>query len=246
MSKGGGTQTQTVETALDPRSQAAVDAMRRQAASGAQTAIGTPGSFVAGQDPRSIEQIVAEFMNPFISSVVDGTRGEFDHLRGQAQVGVNQSATQAGAFGGDRHGVAQGVRLGELDRAQGSQIAGLLSGGFQNALSTGLQQSELSRLIRQQQLQEPLFRQQMAQQFLQGGLGPTSGSTTQTTQLPGSNVFGNIAGLGLTLAGGGFNPFGFLGGGGGSGLGSFFGAQQMPTPQFLPRAPLPVPGRIGG
>ena len=194
MAKGGQTTTQT--TGLDPRSQQFVDQQRAQAQGAAGVATGAPGNFFLGPDQRSIQDQISPFLDPFIQNVIGGVRGEFDVLRDQASNRVSDQAIQAGAFGGSRQGVAEGVRLGELDRAQTSQIGGLLSSGFRNALSTGLQQSELNRQLRERQAQEPLFRQQQAQQFFQGGLGPTGQVQTQTQ--PGGSTLGTIAGLGLS------------------------------------------------
>ncbi len=229
MAKGGQQTTQT--TGLDPRSQAFVDRTRAQAGTGASTALNTPGSFFLGPDTRSIQEQIAPFLNPFISDVVGGVRGEFDVLRDQARNRTSQQAIQAGAFGGSRQGVAEGVRLGELDRAQTSQVGNLLSSGFQSALGTGLQQSEQNRQLRERQAQEPLFRQMQALQFLLQGLGPTG--QTQTTTEPGGSTFGTIAGLGLTAL-----PFLFPGvgtaaaAGVGAGAGALSDAQRQ---SVLPR-----------
>src|SRR5690606_27342516 len=113
-------------------------------------------------------------------------------LRGQAQMATQQAATQAGAFGGSRHGVAEGVRLGELDRAQASQIAGLLHSGYQQALGQGVAFAEHQRQLQQQQLQEPLFRQQLALGFQNMGMGPVGTTTTSTVDTP-SNRLGSAA-----------------------------------------------------
>lgn len=150
-------------------------------------------SYFTGPQTMSIGDQVKPFMNPYMQHVVDATRGEFDHLRGQAAMGSDQQATMAGAFGGSRHGVATGVRLGELDRAQGAQIAGLLHGGYQNALQTGLGYAEHQRQLRQQQLQEPMFRLGM----MNLGMGPTGSVSSQPMQ---RSAAGGIAGGALTGA----------------------------------------------
>lgn len=193
-------QRTTNTRALDPQSQAFVDEMRRRAQGGADVALNHPGSFFLGPSGDSVESMIAPFMNPYQGQVIDGVRQQFDQLRGQANVGVNQGATAAGAFGGARHGVAQGTRLGELDRAEMSQIGGLLSSGFQNALTQGLQFSEYQRALRERAAREPLFRQQMAQGFLNGGLGPT-GFTDTNVQVQNGSTLGAITGLAGTVGG---------------------------------------------
>lgn len=213
MSKGG---SQTVHQRLDPQTQAYVNQMRQVAAGGggpqtqrvgpggmitrttpgvqggpiggaAGVALNQPGSFFTG--PISDADIQSA-MNPYMQNVIGGVRGEYDHLRGLAGVDANQQATQQGAFGGSRHAVMQGARMGELDRAQTSQIGGLLNRGYQDARGF----AEHQRQLQQQQLQEPLFRQQQALGFLNMGLGPHGTSTTQPMQ---GNPFGSAIGGGL-------------------------------------------------
>ena len=195
MGKGN---TSTTTTGPDPASQAAIDRMRQQAQQGAGVATGTPGDFFLGADPRSVQEIIQPFMNPFQSQVIDATRGEFDFLRGGATRAANQAATRAGAFGGARHGVAEGTRLGALDRAQTSQIAGLLSQNFQQAVQQGIPFAERQRALEQQPAQEPLFRQQQALNFMNLGLGPTG---TQTTTETSGDLFGDLIGGGLAVGG---------------------------------------------
>lgn len=238
--KGGRTTTQT--TRLDPSSEAYVGHTRRAAKDAAAT-IGGAGPLFLGADPRTIEQQMAPFMNPYLSQVVGGVRGEFDHLRGQARLAGNDAATRAGAFGGARHGVAEGVRMGELDRAQASQIGGLLSSGFRDALSQGLQHSEYQRALAERQAQEPLFRAQQQLAMLNMGMGPHG--QVNTTVEPGPSTFGQVAGLGLTAAGMGlFGPLGGAagaavggggGGGGGGGLGLQGSAFQLPDSSIYSR-----------
>ncbi len=201
---GKDTKTTTKQTSgLDPASQAFVDRTRTGAQGASDVALNNPGQFFLGPDQRSVQDIIQPFMDPFQSQVIDANRAEFDHLRGLAvggAGGTNQAATNAGAFGGSRHGVAQGVRLGELDRAQTSQNAGLLSQNFQQAIQAGIPFAERQRALAQQQAQEPLFRQQQSQQFLNLGLGPT-GSVGKTTNIQKGNLGRDIAGLGLLGAG---------------------------------------------
>lgn len=97
--------------------------------SAAQGLLGTP----------ALNRQVTDLMNPYTQAVIDPTRAEFDRLRGMARTETGNAAQAAGAFGGSRHGVAEGVRLGEIDRAQAGQIAQLQSGGYDKALQAALQ-----------------------------------------------------------------------------------------------------------
>lgn len=152
------------------------------------------GSFFAGPETRSIAELTNPFLNPFTQQVTDATRREFDVLRGQASRSSDQAATEAGAFGGSRQAVLEGTRLGELDRAQASQIANLNRQGFQTALSAGLPFAAQQRSAMQQLLQEPLFRQGQALNFLGAGLGPTAFGTSEQIFQPGNPGAGFLGG----------------------------------------------------
>ena len=194
----GSTETITQTQGLDPASQQFVNESRRQAGSASDFALNNPGNFFLGADPRSVTDIIQPFMDPFQNQVIDATRAEFQTQRDRAvggPGGVNQQAATAGAFGGSRQGVAQGVQLGEINRAETSQIAGLMSRNFQQAVQNGIPFADRQRALAQQQAQEGLFRRQQAGNFRNLGMGPTGASITQETNQSG-NLFRDIAGLG--------------------------------------------------
>ena len=91
---------------------------------------GAQGAAAAGGDPAAI----ARFMNPYQQQVIDQVGNQYDDLRTQAALGTNDAATRAGAFGGSRHAVMQGERMGQLDQGQAATTAGLLQSGYQNAM----------------------------------------------------------------------------------------------------------------
>lgn len=175
----GKSKKQTVTQQVDPATQKYVEQMRGAATGAQNVALNAPGQFMLGPTDMSIGDQAERFMNPYMKNVVDATRGEFDHMRGQAVNQGNIAATRAGAFGGSRAAVAQGARLGEIDRAQGSQIAGLMHGGYNDALKMGLGYSEYERSLKERQAQEPLFRNQQGLQFLNMGLGPYGSNSQQ-------------------------------------------------------------------
>ena len=210
-------QMQQGATGLDAGSQAYVDQMR-------QHALGGIGSIGAGNFAPSMDQInqlTGQMQNPYQEQVLGGLGQQFDKLRGQAGVATNQDATAAGAFGGSRHGVAQGQRMGELDQAQMQQAGQLMSQNFQGAQQNAMGLAQLQGMAPIQAL--------MAQQgLMQGGLGPTgqvqSGvqSGTQAGQQFGTqsgwqdaqsnmrsnqvnrqsgDLFGDLLGLGQMLSG---------------------------------------------
>lgn len=202
----GKSRTQTTTQRLDPQSQAYVNQMRQMATAGGQQVLNTP--MFTGPQTMSVEDQARAFFDPYMSNVVDGVRGEFDHLRGQASVAANQQATQAGAFGGSRAAIAQGARLGEIDRAQTGQIAGLMSNGWNQALQQGTQYAEMQRRLQEQKMQEPMFRYQQGLGMMNMGMGPTGMNGSVTT--PG-NLMGDIMGAGMVAGGlGAFGSNGFL------------------------------------
>lgn len=232
----GKSRSTTTATNLDPKSQAFIDSQRAQARGAAGMAQNHPGNFFLGPNQQSIGEQISPFMNPFQDQVIDSTRAEFDRMRGQATLGVNEAVTRSGGFGGSRHGVAEGQRLGEIDAAQGSTIAGLNAQNFSQGLQFGLPYAQQQHQLAQQQAMEPLWRQQQAQGFFNNGLGETGQTTTQTEQ---GSTMGTIAGLGMAGAGmmmGNPRPaLGVLGGGGGQDNGAI-GLQRHANQQ--PKHPI--------
>lgn len=237
----GKSKTTTTNTGLDPNSQKYVDAMRQQSQAGAQTAMGGPaggGSWFTGPQTMSIGDQAAQFFNPYMSNVVDATKQQYDQLRAGALHDTSQQATLAGAYGGSRAAVLAGSRLGQLDVGQANTIANLQNQGYQNALQQGTAYTEQQRQLAQQQMQEPLFRAQQAQQFQQGGLGPVGQTTNQTESGNWASTLGNIAQLGAGAAATYFGAKGMGGGGGGGGglqIGGQVPMQPWQQPQFNPQ-----------
>lgn len=98
----------------------------------------TPIGTVAGSN-------LSQYMNPYTQNVIGGLQTEA--ARGM-QIGANQlgaQATQAGAFGGSRHGIAQGQMMGDIMRGLNQQTGQLLQSGYQNA-QTQAQQDIQNRL----------------------------------------------------------------------------------------------------
>jgi hypothetical protein len=180
----GGGKTQS-SGGQDAASQQYIDQMRQMGQQNAQSAMGQ--NFMPTM--QGIQANAAGFMDPYQSQVIGGMRQEFDFMRGQALNGVDASATQAGAFGGSRHGVMAGARMGEIDRAQGQQIGQMMQSGYQNAMQQGSQ-------LAYAQAQEPMMRQNHAMNQMNMGMGPTGWN--QQTQAP-ANVAGGLAGVGTIL-----------------------------------------------
>lgn len=97
---------------------------------GAQTA-GNLGMGALSGDPSAAKQL----MNPYQQQVVNATNAQWDQNDQQTMNAVNDRATQAGAFGGTRQGVATGVALGQNNLNRNSQIGSLLYGGFNDTMN---------------------------------------------------------------------------------------------------------------
>jgi len=82
---------------------------------------------------------VSQFYNPYQNDVINAVKGDFAHERSAALDQVGAGAVAAGAFGGTRHGIAEGQALGDIARAEASTIAGIRQGGYNTALQAALQ-----------------------------------------------------------------------------------------------------------
>lgn len=175
---------------------------------------------------------VDQLMNPYLNNVVDATRGDYDNLRARTSQGINDQATAARAFGGSRHGVAEGVALGEVGRAEGSTLAGLRYQGFNDAMGRAGSLANLGMQANGELANFGDYRRRLAESndpalrrlaILQGAAGLPSGTTTSQPvyQNRGAGFLGGAAtgaGIGGQLSGG--NPWGV---GIGAGIGGIVG-----------------------
>lgn len=148
---------------------------------------------------------VGAFMNPFMSAVVDPTVQAMERARQMTQRQLGAQATQAGAFGGSRHGVAEAeTNRGYFDQL-GQTLGGLYKGGFDTALGAaqgqqGMQLQAAGQLgnlanlgfgfgtqLSQQQAQQGQLQQAMMQSLIdaaKGQYGTFTGAPAQSIQLP--------------------------------------------------------------
>jgi hypothetical protein len=92
---------------------------------------GATGARALGGDQDAISSL----MNPYQQNVIGALGQQYDKMRNQAALGSNDAATQAGAFGGDRHALMVGERQGALDQQQASDTANLLYGGYNDTMN---------------------------------------------------------------------------------------------------------------
>jgi len=96
----------------------------------------TPSQVAAG---NFLQGNVNAYMNPYTNAVIDSS---LSRLNDQTQLGVNNinaNAQRAGAFGGSRHGVAEGIARSEGARAAGDLSANLYNQSFNTARDTMMQ-----------------------------------------------------------------------------------------------------------
>ena len=161
-----------------------------QAAAGAlQGAIG--GTQRAMQAPLQ----VGDYANPYTSAVIDRTQQDIERQRQMATNTLGAQATAAGAFGGSRQGVAEGVMAGEYGRMAGDIAAQQRQQNYSQALQAamadrqarlgaasqlgglGQQAFGTSQAIQQQQMQQGLMQQGLQQQLIDAARGQYAGYT---------------------------------------------------------------------
>ena len=161
-----------------------------QASAGAlQGAIG--GTQRAMQAPLQ----VGAYANPYTSAVIDRTQQDIERQRQMAMNQLGAQATAAGAFGGSRQGVAEGVMAGEYGRMAGDIAAQQRQQNYSQALQAamadrqarlgaasqlgglGQQAFGTSQAIQQQQMQQGLMQQGLQQQLIDAARGQYAGYT---------------------------------------------------------------------
>jgi len=178
-----------------------------QAAAGAlQQAMG--GTMGAMTGPLQVGQ----YMNPYQQAVIERTQQDIERQRQMAANQLGAQATAAGAFGGSRQGVAEGVLAGEYGRMGADIAAQQRQAGYSQAMQSamadraarlgaaqqlaglGQQAFGTGQAIQQQQMQQGLLQQALQQQLIDAARGQYAGyigSPMAATQAP-------LAALGVT------------------------------------------------
>jgi hypothetical protein len=108
-----------------------------------QQSAGAYNAALAGTGAAAAGPNIGRFMNPYTSMVTGQTLQDLERQRQMAINTTGQQATQAGAFGGSRHGVAEALTNEGFAR-QGAQTFGnLQQQGFNTALGAAQQQQQL-------------------------------------------------------------------------------------------------------
>ena len=104
---------------------------------GLQQAQGLLGGW-AGQGPASAQGVAQDaqsMMSPYIQSVIDPTRALGQQALTQNLQQIGASANQAGAFGGSRQGVQEGVAQSQEALGESNIVGNLLNTGYGQALT---------------------------------------------------------------------------------------------------------------
>jgi hypothetical protein len=179
--------------------------VNQAAAGGLQQAMQGTQAAMAGPN-------VGAFMNPYTSMVTGTALNDLERQRQMAANTTGAQASQAGAFGGSRHGVADAL-TNEAFARQGSQMFGnLQQQGYNTALNAAQNQQNIQmggaaqlgqlgnqafntgRTIQQDQSQQGLLQQGMQQALIDAAKGQFS----NYANAPTNSLSGPIAALGST------------------------------------------------
>lgn len=131
-----------------------------------------------------------QFMNPYIQNVINPTLSVLDQQRQQALNQIGAQASRAGAFGGSRQGVQEGVTNAQYG-LQGAQLAGQL---YNQAVPVALGAAQ-----QQAQLQQQANLANQAAGYQAANLGLAAGA--QLGNLATQGQAANIAGIQAAMQG---------------------------------------------
>lgn len=138
---------------LDPLQQQAISLTGQNigATNPAFDQAGQTAAGVAGYTPQNfLSGDLSGYMNPYLENVEQAALGNMDQAYKQTLNTISDRAINAGAFGGSRQGVAEGVAAAENARQMGDLSAQIRAQGFGQA--AGMMQSDMDRAMQGQQL----------------------------------------------------------------------------------------------
>ena len=118
------------------------------------------GAVQAAQAPDQIAvdrlqtQDISAYMNPYQQQVIEAGQADIERQRQMASEDLAAQAQRAGAFGGSRQAVQEGVLAGEALRQAGQLSAQQRQAGFQQAVESGkfdIGQTQAARTLASQQ-----------------------------------------------------------------------------------------------
>jgi hypothetical protein len=152
-----------------------------------------PGQGVFGQAAGAYNTAlqgpnIGQFMNPYTSEVIGRTGMDIGAAQQMAMNQLGAQATQAGAFGGSRHGVAEAATNAGFIKQMADTAAQQRMQGFNTALGAGQQQQQMmsnlagqgfgfGQAINQQQMQQGALQQGLMQSLIDAARGQYEGYT---------------------------------------------------------------------
>lgn len=113
-------------------------------------AAGVVGGIMGAQTPSFLSGNIGAYMNPYEQQVIDAGMNDLNRARQMQLQADGAQATQAGAFGGDRHGLVEAETNRGFADAAGQMAANLRQQGYVNA--QGMMQGDMNREMYQRQL----------------------------------------------------------------------------------------------
>ena len=132
---------------------------------------------------------VGAFNNPYQQEVIDNTQADIERQRQMAINSLGAQAQGAGAYGGSRQGVAEGVTNAEYGRMAANALGGLRMQGYNNAMANAMadrsarlgaasqlggmanQAFNTGRTISQDMLNQGLLQQSLQQSLIDAARG---------------------------------------------------------------------------
>lgn len=105
-------------------------------------------------DPNTFNQQVAMFSNPFEAQVIAGLEQDINRQGRGLLSDLGADATQAGAFGSTRQGVAQAETIRGLADVFANQAANVRSQNFQSAADRAIQNIATQNALKSQQMSD--------------------------------------------------------------------------------------------
>jgi hypothetical protein len=143
---------------------------------------------------------VNAYANPYTGAVIDRTQQDIARQQQMASNQLGAQATAANAYGGARHGVAEGVMAGEYGRASGDIAAQQRQQNYNQALQTSMQDRQArlgaasqfgslgqqafntGQTIQQNQMQQGLLQQGVQQALIDAAKQQYAGYTNSPMQ----------------------------------------------------------------
>lgn len=106
-------------------------------------AAGAYGSALSGTQQAGMGPNINQFMNPYNQEVIDRSMGDIGRAQQIAMNQLGTQASQAGAFGGSRQGVAEALTNEGFIKQMADTAAGLRQQGFGQALGAAQNQQNI-------------------------------------------------------------------------------------------------------